>query len=240
MEFNPFVLGLNKYEMQAYSALIRSGRGTAPKISKLSGVPYGKIYLILDSLVKKGLVDSIPKEPKEFVPNNPSLLLNVLDNKNKDIEMIRREIEQLKELYKKEKEAGESKILVRQGKKAFYNMVNILPEPKIYDYSIKWNSEFHKDWAKALKNRLRDGKDIKVMTRYDEDTKQNLKKWSKIHKNIKLIENDGVAISIQDDNVVLIAVVGCNSTIIIRDPAFAKLMKKMFLETFNTAGGIKK
>ena len=232
---NASILGLNNYEIRAYETLIRLGKSTAPKISRISGVPNGKIYFILDLLAKKGLIDIIPKEPREFIPNNPALLLNLLDKRNNELTNVKNDIEQLKELYKREKEAGESKILVRQGKKAFYNIVNLLPEPKKYVYSIKWNYEFHKDWAKSVKNRLRNGKDIKIMARYDDDIKRNFNRWSKIHKNVKIIDNEGVAMSIQDDDKVLITIIGCNSTILIKDPAFAKLMKKMYLETFNSA-----
>jgi DNA-binding transcriptional ArsR family regulator len=51
------VLGLNKYESMAYSALCSSkGFMKAGKLSKISKVPQSKIYGVLKTLEEKGLV----------------------------------------------------------------------------------------------------------------------------------------------------------------------------------------
>jgi len=126
METGLSFIGMNKYETQAYEVLVKLGRATASKISKMSDVPNGKIYIVLDSLIKKGLIDLIPNEPKEFVSNNPSLLSEFVSRKNSELELAKSKIEQLRQFYKEGKEVDESKLLVRQGKKAFYNVVENL------------------------------------------------------------------------------------------------------------------
>jgi sugar-specific transcriptional regulator TrmB len=233
MKSNVSILGLNNYEIRAYESLVRLGKSTATKISKMSGVPHGKVYTVLDSLAKKGLIDEIPKEPREFIPNNPELLIDFVDKRNRELTELRNEIEQLKRLYKEDREIDESKILVRQGKKAFYNIISNLLGANKYDYSIRWNYEYHKDWAKTERKSIQKGIDLKVLTRYDNETRKSIKKWLGIHKNIRAIENEGVVLDIQDDKEVLITIIGCNATILIRDVAFAKLMKQMFLHSYN-------
>jgi sugar-specific transcriptional regulator TrmB len=43
-------LGLTSYEIKVYLSLLEAGSMTASNISKKSGVPYSKIYEVLNSL----------------------------------------------------------------------------------------------------------------------------------------------------------------------------------------------
>ena len=234
------LLGLNSYESRAYEALLRLDKSTAAKISKMSGVPNGKIYLVLESLIKKHLVDSIPDDPKEFIANDPNLLIPLFESKNNDILKLKMHIQQLKMLYKSEKNTDDSIVLVRQGKKSFQKILSFLNKPKKYEYAIKWNSVFSKEWVKNDKNLIANGVDLKVLLRYDEETKEDILKWLKVHKNIREIKNEGVIMDILDDFEVMITIIGSDSTILIRDKPFAKLMKHMFLETYQNANLISK
>ncbi|RLF60605.1 MAG: hypothetical protein DRN25_02295 [Thermoplasmata archaeon] len=47
------IFGLNKYEARAYLTLVKEGVSSAKEISKFSGVPYSRIYDVLDSLEKR-------------------------------------------------------------------------------------------------------------------------------------------------------------------------------------------
>lgn len=239
MDIDPSLLGLNNYELKAYETLIVIGKCTATKVSKESGVPHGKIYPVLDSLMKKGLIDAIPKEPKEFIPNSPDLLKSLLQRKNKEIENVKDRIDKLKTLYKEDKEPDESKLIVRQGHKSFYKILEVLKTPEKYNYAIKWNSEYHNSWAKKHKDQLNKGIDVKVLARYDDETEKNIKKWLKVNKNIKKMENEGVAISIQDDEEVMITLPKMNSIILIKDEALAKVIRRLFLEAYKNSEDIK-
>lgn len=68
---------------------------------------------------------------------------------------------------------------------------------------------------------------------------RRLKKWLEIKKDIKKIENEGVAISIVDDEEILITLIKSNTIMLIRDKPFTKIMKKMFIATYNQAEKIK-
>lgn len=239
MEFDLSLIGFNRYEMQTYNALLSLGKSTATKISQKSDVPQGKIYHILYSLARKGLIDIIPKEPKEFILNNPENLMKIAQKSKEDIEKIQIKVEEMKNAYEKNKKTDESKVLVREGRKSFYSVVENLREPKKYEYVLKWRCIYNKNWAKKDKGLLLKNVDLKVLTRVDEETTKDINKWLKVHKNIRKVENDGAVLDIIDDEEVLIGIIECNSNILIRDRAFAKLMKNMFLKTYNNSQNIK-
>lgn len=49
-------LGLNKYEIDGYIALVPAGKLTASEVSGASGIPSARVYDVMDSLEKKGFV----------------------------------------------------------------------------------------------------------------------------------------------------------------------------------------
>ena len=61
--FKPF--GLSEYEARVYFTLQVCGKTGAGELSKKSGVPQTKIYQIIPALEVRGLVEVIPKFPKE-------------------------------------------------------------------------------------------------------------------------------------------------------------------------------
>lgn len=69
-------LGLTKYEIQAYIALIQGGTQTVSEIVKKTGIPQPRAYDTLFSLVKYGLIEQKvgreKKTTKEFRPVDPS------------------------------------------------------------------------------------------------------------------------------------------------------------------------
>ena len=65
-------LGLTEYEARAYLALVAHGELTAREISQLSGVPYSKIYGVLEALRERGWVGFKPGRPKLYYAKPPS------------------------------------------------------------------------------------------------------------------------------------------------------------------------
>jgi sugar-specific transcriptional regulator TrmB len=68
-------LGLTSYEIRVYTSLLESGAMTAANISKKSGVPYSKIYEVLNGLEDKGWLESDSSRPQKFFPKSPSTAL---------------------------------------------------------------------------------------------------------------------------------------------------------------------
>lgn len=74
-------LGLTSYEIRVYISLLGSGAMTAAEISKKSGVPYSKIYEVLNGLEDKGWLESDSSRPQIFFPKSPSTALEVTRNR---------------------------------------------------------------------------------------------------------------------------------------------------------------
>jgi len=229
-------LGLTNNEGKVYETLVKFGKLGAGEISRESGVSYSKIYNVLDSLINKGLVNVIPEKSKKFVPSSPESLIDFIDKKQKELEKAREKAKELKKFYEiKEK----NPVVMEVGRKGFYKIVKELKEANNYSYSIKYTSEYNPDFVEDYKKAKRKKANLKTLTRYDKETEREVKKWLKIKKEIRKIENDGIALSIEDDEEVMIALIKSNVTLLIRDKPFAKIMKKMFISTYNQAEKIK-
>ena len=70
-------LGLTEYETRAYLSLIEEGVMTASEISAHGDVPYSKIYETLNSLEKKGWIETERGRPSRYYPKSPSETLEV-------------------------------------------------------------------------------------------------------------------------------------------------------------------
>lgn len=71
-------LGLTGYEIKAYLSLVETGSASASDISKKSGVPYSKIYEVLNSLEEKGWAESDRSRPQKFFPRSPQTGLEAM------------------------------------------------------------------------------------------------------------------------------------------------------------------
>lgn len=71
-------LGLTAYEIKACVSLIDFGLMTAAEISKQSGVPYSKIYDVLNSLESKGWIQADRSRPSRFYPKSPSTAIETM------------------------------------------------------------------------------------------------------------------------------------------------------------------
>ena len=65
-------IGLTEYESRAYLFLIGKGATTASRISENTDVPYSKIYEVLNSLDKKGWLETKSGRPKRYYPKPPA------------------------------------------------------------------------------------------------------------------------------------------------------------------------
>src|SRR6478672_4820088 len=71
-------LGLTGYEIKVYLSLLETGSMTASDISKKSGVPYSKIYEVLNTLEDKGWLESDSSRPQKFFPKSPLTALEAM------------------------------------------------------------------------------------------------------------------------------------------------------------------
>ncbi|MBI4140255.1 helix-turn-helix domain-containing protein [Candidatus Woesearchaeota archaeon] len=229
MDFS--LVGLNQYEAKAYGALVRLGKSSAAMISKESGVPYSRIYDVLALLEKKGLVHVVPDKTKNYVPSSPENLHKIIVERKQELEKLEKEATALKKVY--ETEAGQP-VQVAQGKQNFYRIFKSRPAMRVFDYSIRYVAEFYPEWVRHMKEKKKRGIDVKMLARVDAETKSNIKKWLKIQPAIREMKNDGVALSICDTGVV-IGLITSNTSLLIQDKAFIKMMKELFLAKYEKA-----
>jgi sugar-specific transcriptional regulator TrmB len=71
-------VGLNKYEAEAYAALLRHGPLTGYELGKRSEVPLSRSYEVLERLAGKGLALLQPGDPPRYAAEAPEQLLGRL------------------------------------------------------------------------------------------------------------------------------------------------------------------
>ena len=230
-------IGLTKNESKVFETIIKLGKASSSIISKESGVPYSRIYDVLSSLEHKGLIKVIPEKGKKFVPGNPDALKELIKEKRTNLDKLDKEIENLKKIYdSKEKEPVE----IAKGERNFYKLEREILKPKKSEYNIKYVSEYSPVWEREYKDYLKKKIELKELIRVNEETSKNVRKWLGIHKNIRAIPNEGVSISIRDDFEILISLIKSNTSLLIKDRAFVKLMKELFLKYYEQAEKIKR
>lgn len=75
-------LGLNEKEAKVYLALLKKNRCSAYWIAEESGLKKPTTYVILDDLIKKGLVYKVPREKKQqFIAKSPNEILVLAEEK---------------------------------------------------------------------------------------------------------------------------------------------------------------
>ena len=226
-------LGLTANESKVYEVLVQFGKLGASELSAKSGVPYGRIYALLESLISKGFVETIPEKTKKFATTSPSSFLKIIDEKQKSLDAIKNKVIELEKFYQK-REAPP--VVLAEGVRGFTEIVRQMKESKKYSYTIKWNSDYKPEWIENTKNSIKRGIDLKTLVRYDTETKKNVDEWDKIVKiKPRAMDNEGFACSVIDDNEVLLGLIKSNITLLIRDKAFAKVMKKLFLAYYEKA-----
>jgi predicted DNA-binding transcriptional regulator len=88
-------LGLSEKDARVYLATLELGQATTQEISKKSNVVRPTTYLILEKLMKTGLVSTVVEGKKtKFVAENPQELANLLENQKHQIEIRRKELDE--------------------------------------------------------------------------------------------------------------------------------------------------
>lgn len=228
---NLSLLGLNTYETQAYGGLIEIGEATAAQLSEHSGVPYGRIYDVLGALEHKGFVSVLPTATKKYLPTPPDKLTELLKQKQQEFDTLQ---EQLQTLTKRYESQHNQLVEVARGIKNFYRIVKETPKSKTFSYSIRYDSKYRADWVRKRKASMKRGVQQKSLARYDDETKENVQKWMEINPHYREFDNDGVALSVNDDSV-MIALINQNTTLLIQDKAFVDVMKRLFEATYRQA-----
>ena len=127
-------IGLTEGETRVYFALAKLGQTRTGALAKEARVSSSKVYKILDRLEKKSLVGHIVKgEVKYFSLADPKMILKYIEEKEKDLESKKKQVEDflptLNQAIEKSKVKSEATLF--EGVKAIKNFyLNILEELK--------------------------------------------------------------------------------------------------------------
>jgi len=80
-------IGLTEKEAKIYNALLETGEATPQQLAFKTGVNRATTYVILESLVKRGLINCLNKNKKAcFIIESPAQLVDILEKDKKKIE----------------------------------------------------------------------------------------------------------------------------------------------------------
>ncbi|MBD3355123.1 hypothetical protein GF361_04010 [Candidatus Woesearchaeota archaeon] len=104
-------LGLNKYEAKVYLTLVGEGTSTAKNISDITGIPYGKVYEIINSLSSKGFSTTLPTKPMKCKAVSPKKAIKkAKDNMEEKYENLEKHVlEKLEPMFTESKKFKEPK-----------------------------------------------------------------------------------------------------------------------------------
>ena len=106
-----FDIGLSKYEAKVYLTLITEGISTAKNISDITGIPYGKVYEIINSLSYKGFAMTLPSKPMKYRAVSPQqAVISAKKNTHEKFKKLENSlIKKLKPLFIKNKVSKQPK-----------------------------------------------------------------------------------------------------------------------------------
>jgi sugar-specific transcriptional regulator TrmB len=116
-------MGLNAYEIDAYTVLLEGGLMTAMEISRKASVPYSKIYEVLNSLKEKGWIKSSESRPFKYYPVPPleAVAFTKLRLEDKYQSWEYAVAEELQPLYEKRELVERPDVLILRGQQAVLN-----------------------------------------------------------------------------------------------------------------------
>lgn len=119
-------LGLSKNEAKIYLALLELGQTTILQLARKTQLKRPTIYLIIDSLLKKNLIQTLPKDKKIFyLAENPQQLLIKLQENTKELQTI---LPDLQSLYSQEKERP--RLTFYEGKEGVKKVYDLIRQSK--------------------------------------------------------------------------------------------------------------
>jgi HTH-type transcriptional regulator, sugar sensing transcriptional regulator len=113
-------MGLNAYEIDAYTVLLEGGQMTAMEISEQASVPYSKTYEVLNSLKEKGWIKSSESRPFKYYPVPPleATRFTKLRLEDKYVKWENTVAESLQPLYEKRELIERPDMLILRGQQA--------------------------------------------------------------------------------------------------------------------------
>tara|TARA_Y100000034_G_C6788779_1_gene352980 strand:+ start:165 stop:950 length:786 start_codon:yes stop_codon:yes gene_type:complete len=249
-------LGLTAAEARTYIALQEIGESKTGEISLKSNIPTSHLYNILNSLIKKGLVNyKYSNKVKIFQASTPESLEILYKNKKQELESRQKSLKQvilnLSALPKEKETISDYQYFEGiSGLKAmwikFYN--SIPKDSKIEIFGSKtgtWErmNAVYLDMHRIRKKRNSSARLLIPSQRNEEEEKSVKKLISERMKigmiDIRMIDTDNVAEFVTSDNILVIQDTSISTPIprgfMIKDKIFIDLFRVVFDQLWNIA-----
>jgi len=206
--------GLTEYESKAYVTLSLLGPAKASEISKQAEVPQSKIYVTLESLMEKQLVEVSQERPKLFKAITPSFVIkNLLEAKEEEFKSLKQKaflVSRLLRPIEVDEEIVEG-IWVQKVEKYMEildRLVQMVKKAKKYVYDVTKSLPYSSSYREALLDCKEKGVSLHVMAMGLED-REKVKWYVKNGIKVKLLEAknhprilavDGREVAIRIDN----------------------------------------
>ncbi|PIN77564.1 hypothetical protein COV15_01815 [Candidatus Woesearchaeota archaeon CG10_big_fil_rev_8_21_14_0_10_34_12] len=236
-------IGLTKGESKVYLSLLKIGETTTGKIIEEAQISAGKVYQILDKLTKKGLASYIIKnKTKYFSASHPNRILDLLHEKEKEIQEKEKEIMKilpsLIRSYKLEREKHETTLF--KGFKGIQTAISELldnskSEILAMGITTSKDEKYNILWEKW--HREREKRKIKCKCLFSEINKEYSDKLKKIkNTEIKIIKGiTPSAITISVDCVLIQTYQDEPSCLMIKNKEISQSFKIFFDTMWNSA-----
>ncbi len=151
-------IGIRGYEARAYLAIIELGEEAAPRIAAKAGIPLPRIYDVLDSLVKKGLLEVKIGRPRKYkaLPPNIALTSYVNSYVNRIYEVNRAVVDRLLRLYMSRKEEVSPELWIMYSFDAAMERLRHYITSINYDAFLSANPRLYREVANTLHKVLKD------------------------------------------------------------------------------------
>lgn len=240
--FRPF--GLSHYESKAFETILQ-GKITAKQLSKKAGIPFGKIYSVINSLLKQNLVDETDDRPKTYFVSEPAKAVGrLIEKKEKEDELLLNKARSLaiqaEATFKGRSDFFElgttqednKKIQQRsfaEAKKEVCQIINIHHKPFI-------NRAIKLTWEKEIQNAVKRGVTFRCIYPIDVEIPTLLKKLPKDKFQIRRLDTNFARCDITDKKKVCIKLMhqdamSFGGIIFLENEKFAKNLQTIF-ETF--------
>ncbi|MHA1520407.1 MAG: TrmB family transcriptional regulator [Promethearchaeota archaeon] len=113
-------LGFTDYFSNLYITLLKSGEMNAHELSEITGVPYSRIYEILNDMVGRLIITKIEGRPSTFIANEPTDVFTLLKRRKEQVftENINNALPFLKELFGEKRPPKQVTFTLLEGDKA--------------------------------------------------------------------------------------------------------------------------
>ncbi|MBI5392418.1 hypothetical protein HZA96_00990 [Candidatus Woesearchaeota archaeon] len=224
-------LHLTKYEIKAYAALLKANTITAYGLGNLSKVPSGRIYDVVELLISKGLIATLPGTPRLIKAINPKIALKALLNQ-KEREW-KHNFSQLNIIINKlEQKEEQEEVSLAKGEDVYYqNIVDIYSKTKKELFIIAGTLTPHKksvDLITPTKLIIKKKVDNKMIIPIDENNKERAKKLLRLGVQVRDYQlKKNLRLHIADDKYAMITIIGKSE----KDRSIIKINQKESVET---------